>query len=209
MSSLGVRRDFTRLAAKSSWISHRDAGYDNHVVGNVRVFAHHGWLHNALAVDHRAKPPQLGGEDQAVGHRAQEMADRRRLQALVVGHDDRHRGVKLAKLAHHPVLAPLCVVTGDPHRLEQLHRVIPVSRVGTDDATNLATTSILRNQAKSNWTLAELGWFLHEPGTLAEWDGLCGWFNDYVAHNPDVLHNLYLKKWHMAATSIIKNLDVN
>ena len=35
---------------------------------------------------------------------------------------------------------------------------------------------MLRNGAKGNWLLEELGWSLHPPGDMESWDGLLGWF---------------------------------
>jgi hypothetical protein len=55
-----------------------------------------------------------------------------------------------------------------------IDHVIPVARGGLDDETNWVTTSMLRNSAKSNWTLDELGWQLVPSGSLEDWDGLIG-----------------------------------
>jgi len=57
----------------------------------------------------------------------------------------------------------------------------------------------LRNSAKSNWLLEELGWQLHQPGDLDEWDGLINWFLDYIKTNPKTLNDNYLKSWYKAA----------
>jgi hypothetical protein len=48
-----------------------------------------------------------------------------------------------------------------------LDHILPVSRGGTDDESNWATTSMLRNSAKANFTLDELGWSLCSPGDPA------------------------------------------
>lgn len=55
-----------------------------------------------------------------------------------------------------------------------IDHVVPVARGGKDEPHNWVTTSMMRNQAKSNWTLEELGWKLHAVGNLDEWDGLLG-----------------------------------
>ncbi len=55
--------------------------------------------------------------------------------------------------------------------------VIPVARGGLDDESNWVTTSMLRNSAKLNWTLDELGWRLVPSGDLNNWNGL---INTYV-----------------------------
>jgi hypothetical protein len=83
-----------------------------------------------------------------------------------------------------------------PEVRERAVRMVPVARGGVDKEENWVTTSMLRTQAKSNWTLEELGRSLHEPGSLEEWDGLSGWFSDCVAQNPEVLCSSYLKRWH-------------
>jgi hypothetical protein len=61
-----------------------------------------------------------------------------------------------------------------------LDHILPVSRGGLDDESNWVTTSMLRNSAKANFTLDELGWPLYPPGDMKDWDGLLGWFVDLV-----------------------------
>lgn len=61
--------------------------------------------------------------------------------------------------------------------------VVPVARGGADDEANWVTTSMLRNSAKSNWTLEELGWQLALPGDFKQWDGLLGWFIEFLKQN--------------------------
>ena len=86
-----------------------------------------------------------------------------------------------------------------------IDHVVPVARGGTDDPGNLVTTSMVRNQAKSNSRLEELGWSLHESGSVEEWDGLSGWFSEYVAQKLDVLRSPYLKRWHAVAKATLGN----
>jgi hypothetical protein len=78
--------------------------------------------------------------------------------------------------------------------------VMPVSRGGADSEDNLVTTSQIRNSAKANFTLNELGWSLCDPGRPEEWDGLTEWFVAQVRRNPAILSDNYLKRWHAAAT---------
>ena len=80
-----------------------------------------------------------------------------------------------------------------------IDHVIPVARGGADDETNWVCTSMLRNSAKSNWTLDELGWTLLPPGDPQEWDGLVPWFLAYTQQHPTHLQDPYLKRWHTAA----------
>lgn len=54
--------------------------------------------------------------------------------------------------------------------------LVPISRGGVHSIDNLVTTSMIRNQAKANWTVEELCWELRPPAGIGEWDGLAGWF---------------------------------
>jgi hypothetical protein len=80
--------------------------------------------------------------------------------------------------------------------------VVPIARGGADTEENWVTTSMLRNSAKSNWTMEELGWQLSPPGDIRQWDGLMSWFFRYVENHPSVLADTYLKRWHRASLSI-------
>ncbi len=80
-----------------------------------------------------------------------------------------------------------------------IDHIVPVARGGADDETNWVSTSMIRNSAKSNWTLEELGWQLLPPGDYTQWDGLMGWFLKYIEQDPTHLQNNYLKRWHSAA----------
>ncbi len=80
-----------------------------------------------------------------------------------------------------------------------IDHIIPVARGGADDETNWVCTSMLRNSAKSNWTLEELGWTLQPPGDYNQWDGLIGWFLKYTERYPAHLQETYIKRWHNAA----------
>jgi hypothetical protein len=83
-----------------------------------------------------------------------------------------------------------------------LDHILPVSRGGLDDESNWVTTSMLRNSAKANFTLDELGWPLYPPGDMKDWDGLLGWFVDQVKANRAVLNDRYLREWFAAAASV-------
>lgn len=84
--------------------------------------------------------------------------------------------------------------------------VIPVARGGVDDASNWVTTSMLRNSAKAHWTLEELGWHMVEPGEVSQWDGLTRWFTAYVAGNPTILQDAYVRRWHRAAELVLRDV---
>lgn len=77
-----------------------------------------------------------------------------------------------------------------------LDHVIPLARGGKDSEENLVTTSMLRNAAKANWTLDELGWNLVPAGNLDEWDGLLFWFMEFTEHNNSILKDKYINRWH-------------
>ncbi len=58
---------------------------------------------------------------------------------------------------------------------------------------------MVRNSAKANFTLEELGWSLLPPGDLGDWDGLTGWFLRQVEVRPGLASGGYLKRWAEAA----------
>ncbi|WP_052053655.1 HNH endonuclease [Rhodococcoides fascians] len=79
----------------------------------------------------------------------------------------------------------------------------PVARGGADEASNWVTTSMLRNSAKAHWRLSELGWTLHPPGDAQHWDGLSGWFTDYLTEHPGLAASSgYLRRWLRATRTI-------
>ena len=80
-----------------------------------------------------------------------------------------------------------------------IDHLVPVARGGADEMSNWVCTSMLKNQAKSNWTVEELGWDLHDPGDISQWDGLTLWFLSYVASHQTLLNSGYLKRWQSAA----------
>jgi len=82
-----------------------------------------------------------------------------------------------------------------------IDHLVPVARGGADEEANWVTTSMLRNSAKAQWTLDELGWELRKPGSLDKWDGLTSWFLEHTAAHPEVVSSGYLKRWRSAATT--------
>ena len=87
--------------------------------------------------------------------------------------------------------------------LPTLDHIIPVSRGGIDKASNWVCTSQLRNSAKSNWLLQEIGWKLHDPGNLDDWDGMMEWFLGYASEDDSILNDPYIHSWHRAALKAI------
>jgi hypothetical protein len=80
-----------------------------------------------------------------------------------------------------------------------IDHVVPITRGGVDNEANWVTTSMLQNAAKGSWTLTELGWNLHAPGSLVEWDGLTGFFLEFIGSEGSLLDDAYLRRWHGAA----------
>lgn len=80
-----------------------------------------------------------------------------------------------------------------------IDHVVPIARGGSDTEDNMVSTSMLRNSAKSNWTLEELDWTFLPPGKVQDWDGLTNWFLQYVASHDEHLKDPYMRRWHNAA----------
>lgn len=83
-----------------------------------------------------------------------------------------------------------------------IDHVVPVSRGGEDADPNWVTTSMLRNAAKSNFTIEELGWKLRAPGNLEHWDGLMGWFVKRCAADPALARDARLRAWYRASLAL-------
>ena len=86
----------------------------------------------------------------------------------------------------HPAYWDLCPV---------LDHVVPVSRGGADGDANWVTTSQRNNSAKAQFTLEELGWTLKPAGTMADWDGLTGWFRSMLAERPALREHDAIGHW--------------
>lgn len=81
-----------------------------------------------------------------------------------------------------------------------IDHLVPVSRGGANNGDNLVTTSMLRNAAKANFTLEELGWKRVGPDTSSRWDGLVGWFIDFMNREPAYVgSDSYLRRWYRGA----------
>lgn len=80
-----------------------------------------------------------------------------------------------------------------------LDHLIPVTRGGQNDEDNLVSTSMLRNSAKANWTLEELGWSIHPAGDMRQWDGMLAWCVDFIGKNKNILKDNYIGRWYRAA----------
>lgn len=84
-----------------------------------------------------------------------------------------------------------------------IDHVVPVTRGGLDNQSNWVTTSMLRNSAKSQWTLDELGWSLIPASNLSTWDGMTDWFVNYLTGHPTLQRDHeYLRKWFSATLAV-------
>lgn len=90
-----------------------------------------------------------------------------------------------------------------------IDHVEPVARGGPDHWKNRVTTSMMRNSAKGNWTLEELGWRLLDGGSLDEWDGLTQWAIEQVKRgSPLGAHRAYIERWVRAAGRVAKERNI-
>ena len=93
----------------------------------------------------------------------------------------------------HPAFWELCPT---------IDHVIPIARGGRDDEANIVTTSILRNGAKANWVLEELGWPIERAPVASDWDGMLGWFMSQWKADEALHRNSYFVHWHRAADQL-------
>ena len=86
--------------------------------------------------------------------------------------------------------------------------IYPVSLGGKDAPENWATTSMVNNSAKSNFTLDQLGWTLKDKGNIQDWDGLSKVFVRLVDQNPKFLAIGRIKDYYNATKEIIKEIKL-
>jgi hypothetical protein len=77
--------------------------------------------------------------------------------------------------------------------------MIPVSRGGADSDDNRVSTSMVRNAAKANFTIQELGWRMLPAGDMNEWDGLTRWFLQQATIRKELRERAYFRSWGDAA----------
>lgn len=80
-----------------------------------------------------------------------------------------------------------------------IDHILPIACGGKDEESNWATTSMLHNQVKSNWSLEQLNWKIHECGNINEWDGLTSLFIQLVEKDQSLLKENYIKNWFRAS----------
>jgi 5-methylcytosine-specific restriction endonuclease McrA len=81
-----------------------------------------------------------------------------------------------------------------------IDHIVPVARGGADDESNMVTTSMLRNSAKANWLLEELGWPAGRAPVVPDWDGLLGWFLSTCVLHEGLRQNKAIGRWRRAAS---------
>lgn len=99
----------------------------------------------------------------------------------------------------------------DPHVPDNLiyvckncHGKITACQIG-----NIVSTSMLRNSAKANWTLEELGWTIRPPGNMSQWDGMLSWCMNFLKKDASLLKDDYIGRWYKAAISSPSPLTAN
>lgn len=82
--------------------------------------------------------------------------------------------------------------------------IYPVALGGADSMENWATTSMLHNSIKSNWTLEQLGWKLYDAGDYTRYDGLTRLFIKLVRSDEGLLKDTYIKRWYRLSVDFDK-----
>ena len=85
-----------------------------------------------------------------------------------------------------------------------IDHIVPIAIGGRDEPDNWATTSMLNNAVKSNWSLEQLRWSLYPAGDFNEWDGLTKLFVKLVEKDELLLKDNYIKSWYNASLEILK-----
>lgn len=85
-----------------------------------------------------------------------------------------------------------------------IDHIKPFSLGGNNDIENLYTTSMIRNGAKSLWSIEQLDWKLHPPGDVFKWNGLVTQFLELITSNPQLLEQQYIRDWHKSLHSVSK-----
>ncbi len=100
-----------------------------------------------------------------------------------------------------------CISISEPLEDEECHsaywelvptidHIIPIAIGGEDNLSNYATTSMLHNSVKSNWTLEQLNWKLYPAGDINEYDGLTDLFVKLTENDLELFDDPYIKRWY-------------
>ncbi|MEM0448875.1 MAG: hypothetical protein QW520_03520 [Methanomassiliicoccales archaeon] len=82
--------------------------------------------------------------------------------------------------------------------------IIPQSRGGESNESNMLTTTFPFVLARSDLTPDEAGWRMTREGFVDEWDGMSSWYVDYVKENPDWRKINFFNLWYNAARQTLK-----
>lgn len=77
-----------------------------------------------------------------------------------------------------------------------IDHVVPIALGGSDCEDNWATTSMLHNAIKSNWTLEQVGWRVLDLGDREKWDGLMQLFLHIVDQDKSLRKDTYINRWY-------------
>ena len=138
------------------------------------------------------------------------------------GFIDRYSGKRLVNPGMLRIMSELLPVAFPYHphwKTDQCHiaywdyqptvdHIYPVSLGGKDSPENWATTSMVNNSAKSNFTLEQLGWTLKGKGDIANWDGLSKMFVELVDQNPNFLSIRCIKDYYKATKEILEEINL-
>lgn len=84
--------------------------------------------------------------------------------------------------------------------------IYPVSLGGKDTSENWATTSMVNNSIKNNFTLEQLGWTLKDKGDIQNWDGLSKIFLEIVEQDKSLLRISRIKSYYAATKEVMEKL---
>lgn len=76
--------------------------------------------------------------------------------------------------------------------------IYPIALGGKDEPANWASTSMVNNSAKSNFTLEQLHWTLKPAGNIKDWDGLSVQFIKIVEQDESLLKINKIRDWYVA-----------
>ncbi|TDN97821.1 hypothetical protein DET65_4440 [Sunxiuqinia elliptica] len=88
-----------------------------------------------------------------------------------------------------------------------IDHLLPVARSGKDTEENWITTSMIRNSAKSNWAIEEIGWKLYDKGNLNEWNGLIDYFINLTDKNVNYTEDKYVMDWKRALLRAMNEIN--
>ncbi|MCB5942439.1 HNH endonuclease [bacterium 210820-DFI.6.52] len=89
-----------------------------------------------------------------------------------------------------------------------IDHIYPLSLGGEDGPENWATTSMMRNSLKGNFTLEQMGWMLQERGNIREWDGLSKVFVELIEREKALLQVGRIRSYYMATKEMVKRYDL-